>query len=170
MENYNYRLDNSNPEDTEDKYELRAQETKNNWNCITSFFLQKGLTISFKYWKEDVSDSTSNYFFSSYGITEIMQLERHYKLCAAEDGLMLLHVALSKEVIQFIIESMKEEHDSITPFFHFDIYDYQAKSIFTSQDNGNNVLMCLSKAEFQHLLSFNIARHQFIRLPERIDD
>jgi len=36
----------------------------------------------------------------------------------------------------------------ISPFFYFDIIDEEGISIFTSQDNGDNVLMFLTEQDF----------------------
>lgn len=78
---------------------------------------------------------------------------------------MIIYAPINGTVKNLLLNSMNEEHITISPFFHFDILCEQGISVFTSQDFGENVLMFLSNEDVTKLNEL-IDTSMLIRLPE----
>ena len=134
---YNTRLNSSNLEERDDKFEQRAKTVKESWTTITKYFLDKGFQVQFKFWGED-SDSS---------IQQVIARVDKPQFETDSDGLKLMTVALTPEVKELLTQSELQETHLITPFFHFYILDANGESLFSSQDHGDNTLFYLSEEE-----------------------
>lgn len=130
------RLNSSNLEECDDKFDQRARVVKENWNTITKYFLEKGSQVQFKFWVED-SDSS---------IQQVLATAEKPRFETDSDGLQVVTVALTPEIKELLLVEPGESQ-SITPFFHFDILDAKGESLFSSQDHGDNTLFYLSEEE-----------------------
>ncbi|MCR2822220.1 hypothetical protein [Lederbergia panacisoli] len=139
---YNFRLDTSNIENDDDKHVTRQKLIKSSWNNITNYFLEKGERIKIKYWPGDVSNG-----YSGYGINEIYESDKNALQEMDTHDLLIVNAEINIGVKELIQKSMHEDHVYISPFFHFDIIDEKGISIFSSQDNGDNTLIFLSKKD-----------------------
>ena len=162
---YNFKFDTSNCESSEQEYELKHQMTRLYWANITSFFLQKGKSIKFMYWSDDIKDEYSGYPNSGYGIKKISTSDEHIFHEKVTEDIMIIHAPINGTVKNLLLNSMNEEHITISPFFHFDILCEQGISVFTSQDFGENVLMFLTNEDVTRLNEL-IDTSMLIRLPE----
>jgi len=136
-------LDTSNIEESEEKYYARLQMIKAFWNNITNHFLKKGKRIKLKYWPDDTHNG-----YSGYGIKEIDESDKNALQEIDTDELFIVNAEINNRIRDIFQKSMDEDHVFISPFFYFDIIDEEGISIFTSQDNGDNVLMFLTEQDF----------------------
>ena len=134
---YNARLNSSNLEKINDKFDQRAHVVKENWLKVTKYFLEKGFQVRFKFWGED-SDSS---------IQQVIAKAEKPRFETDSDGLQVVTIALTPEVKELLTQSELQETHLITPFFHFDILDAEGGSLFSSQDHGDNTLFYLSAEE-----------------------
>lgn len=142
---YNVRLNTCNLEKLDDKFDLRAQIVKSNWNNVTKNFLEKGSQVKFKFWSENPDSS----------IQQVLAIAEAPHFETDSDGLQVVTIDISSEIKELLlIES--EESQSITPFFHFDILDAKSESLFSSQDHGDNTLFYLSKEERAALVQMGL--------------
>lgn len=133
---YNMRLNTSNIETLDDKFDLRAQIIKSNWSNVTKNFLEKGSQVQFKFWGEE----------SDLSIQQVLAIAEAPHFETDSDGLQVVTIDISSEIKELLLME-SEESQSITPFFHFDILDAKGESLFSSQDNGDNTLFYLSEKE-----------------------
>lgn len=143
---YNVRLNTSNLEKLDDKFNQRAKAVKENWNMVTKNFLEKGFQVLFKFWDED-SDSS---------IQQVLAKAKSPRFETASDGLQVVTIELTPKIKEMLVQIMPEESQSITPFFHFDILDAKGESLFSSQDHGDNTLFYLSKEERAALVQMGL--------------
>ena len=69
---FNYRLDTSNPEDEEEKFENRMQKIITIWNKITAYFIAKGTKITIFYYDNDKINPNKGYPSTGYGVKNII--------------------------------------------------------------------------------------------------
>ncbi|MBS4201827.1 hypothetical protein KHA93_19670 [Bacillus sp. FJAT-49732] len=153
---FNFRLDTSNIEDSEEKHEARQKLIKDSWNNITNHFLKKGKRIKLKYWPDDIPSG-----YSEYGIKQIFESDENAYKEIDTDELHIVNAEINKRVIEFFQKNMTDNHVFISPFFHFDIINEDGIPIFTSQDNGDNLLMFLTEEDLAY-----IDKSLLIRIPE----
>ena len=119
---YNFKFDTSNCESSEQEYELKHQMTRLYWANITSFFLQKGKSIKFMYWSDDIKDEYSGYPNSGYGIKKISTSDEHIFHEKVTEDIMIIHAPINGTVKNLLLNSMNEEHITISPFFTLTFY------------------------------------------------
>lgn len=154
MTHYNYKLDTSNLMESENDFLARYYRIINAWNACTLHFLNIGKKVKIKYWFTDLLMGSEGY--SSHGISQLIDCSKNYELNKSpDDDLYVLTIELTPEVKQLFLASMREIHDHITPFFHFDILNSLGESIYTSQDNGVNLLMYLEDEAFEKISQLN---------------
>lgn len=141
---YNFRLNTSNAEESEQAYELKHQMIRDYWANLTSLFLKKGKSIKFMYWAEDIEDENSGYPNSGYGIKKVARSDDRVFYEKNTDDMVILHAPLNAAIKNLILHSIKENHMTVSPFFYFDIICENGLSIYSSQDFGENVLMFLT--------------------------
>ena len=134
---YKNKLNTSNLESLDDKFDQRTQVVKENWNKVTKYLLEKGTQVQFKFWEEE-SDSS---------IQLVIAKAEKPRFETDSDGLQVVTIALTPEVKELLTQSELQETHLITPFFHFDILDAEGGSLFSSQDHGDNTLFYLSAEE-----------------------
>lgn len=150
---YNTRLNSSNLEELDDKFDQRAQVVKENWLKVTKYFLEKGSQVRFKFWRED-SDSS---------IQKVVAKAEKPRFEIDSDGLQVVSCALTAEIKELLLMDPGESR-SITPFFHFDILDAKGESLFSSQDHGDNTLFYLSEGEREALKQRGLLNEDFEKL------
>lgn len=164
---YNFRLNTSNTEESDQDYELQHQKLRLAWANITSLFLTKGKSLKFRYWSEDIKNENSGYPNSGYGIKKISTSDDHIFYEKDTEDILILHAPLNDTIESLFFKSTKEDHITISPFFHFDILCENGLSIYTSQDFGENVLMFLNNEDLAKLAGL-IDKFLLIPLPEDI--
>ena len=167
---FNYRLDTSNPEDEEEKFEKRMKKIITIWNKVTAYFLAKGTKLTILYYENDKINPNKGYPSTGYGVKNIILSDSQFTKEENEDNLIELTVNLNEYIKKVIFKSMVEEieseYENITPFFHFEILDQNGLSIFTSQDFGCNTLMYLTMSDIKELSLNENEEVFFIKIPE----
>lgn len=170
---FNYRLDTSNPEEEEEKFEIRMQKVIHIWNRLIAYFLDKGTKITLLYYEADNVNPNEGYPSTGYGIKNVILSGFQCEKEKNEDNLIKLTASLNESIKKIFIKSMVEEieseHENITPFFCFDILYKNGQSIFSSQDYGCNTLMYLTDSDFKEFTFSEEQKHFFINLPEIIE-
>lgn len=159
---YNYRLDTSNPEKTDEKFDSRQVGIKEAWVNITLFFLEKGKSVQFQYWPEDFETSPDIIKYISASEDTLQRIDPFQ--------LLKLNAHLTPKIKAMIEQNVRSNRSTISPYFHFDILNEKEESIYTSQDFGDNTLLCLKEFELNKLAATFSGTHVFISLPESIEE